>query len=98
MPREPRHNWGAVCPQHTPRPRPELQQLPPALYVGWYVKIGFPIPDSTQKEHMWVRVKGVNPDGTLWGILNNDPVAAKGIKDGDRIDTIAIAEIEEILP
>ena len=78
-----------VCPHHQPKPRPELYaRRPLASFVGKHVKLGFDtIPEPAEfkeefpdrewplKEHMWVKVGHVAPNGTeLYGVVDNDPI------------------------
>jgi len=97
MPRESSDNWGFVCPLHTPQPRPDLAAEPPEVFVDHYVKVAFPVPNSTKSEHMWVHVTAVTEDGLLMGTLNNDPVLATQLHDGMPI-TLARDGIEAVDP
>lgn len=54
---------------------------------------GFSIKVEVQVDHpemddeiIWVSAFTVNPDGTAHGLLDNEPVAIKGKRVGDRID------------
>ena len=96
-PPEPRDNYGYVCDLHTPKPNPWLALIPPERFVGHYVKRAFPVRASTNHEHMWVYVEGVNAAGALVGRLDNDPVLDCGLTCGDRV-VVDVRQIEAVVP
>lgn len=55
----------------------------PAWFVGKYCKLGFPEPDSTRKEYMWVKVNSFTAESKeLEGPLDNDPVRIPDLHSG----------------
>jgi hypothetical protein len=77
-------------------PKPKGFSGDPLTLIGAYVKLSFSDLDG-RVEHMWITVKEVNAESrTISGLLNNDPVLCKELKDGDLIENRRIDEIEQI--
>ena len=53
-----------------------------ALKPGQYVKVGFQ--EGQKTERAWVEVKSID-DRSVHGVVNNDLVLMKTVKDGDEI-------------
>jgi len=86
MPREPRANWGHVHPALDPKPDPRFLLVPPAWFLGRTVKLAFPCVQYPQRrEHCWVYVFAYQPDQSLLGVLDNDPVHNIGAAYGDTV-------------
>jgi uncharacterized protein YegJ (DUF2314 family) len=86
-------NTAFVCPNHAPKPDPELAKRDPASLVGKFVKTAFTNEGWT--EHMWVAVTHVEGT-TLHGTLDNDPIGPLLEKCGDQV-VVQMNEIEEVL-
>lgn len=91
--------FGPVCRDCAPKPLGlTSDQVNPATLIGKFVKVGVEtgIPDSEgpTKEHIWVRVTGVNDQGELVGKIYCDPVAIDYRRDDDV--ALTIDEIEDI--
>jgi uncharacterized protein YegJ (DUF2314 family) len=54
-----------------------------------------PFTENSETEHMWVIVTSYN-DGLFYGILGNEPLDLKNIKEGDPI-TVARSDVEDFL-
>jgi hypothetical protein len=86
MPREPRSHWGFVRRQTPSKPDALYALVPPAWFLGRYVKLGFPCLDCTDTlEHLWVYVVATQPDQSLQGLIDNDPEHRIGAVCGDTV-------------
>lgn len=94
MPESP-NNLRFFCYEHGPKPDPKLAKKPPEQFVGHYVKKAFATEVPGVFEHMWVHVQEV-VDGTLRGILDNEPIRDCGVSYGDTV-TVVLEEIEDAL-
>jgi uncharacterized protein YegJ (DUF2314 family) len=63
-----------------------LALVPPTWFLGRCVKLAFPCLEHPQRlEHIWVYIYGYQPDQSLLGILDNDPVHNVGAQCGDQV-------------
>jgi hypothetical protein len=64
------------------------------------VKVPFegthPLAGTKAREHMWVKIDGIDPDGKLVGILTNTPLLDMDLCDGDRV-LVTQTEIEAVM-
>ena len=72
-------------PNHAPRPDPRFRWVPPQWFVDRHVKLAFRCLDTGAVEPCWVSVYGYDPDQTMLGLLDNDPVHNVGIVCGDPV-------------
>jgi hypothetical protein len=87
MSQEPDTNIGHICANCRPKPNPEFAQLPPTAFLGKHCQIAFPQPEMTSKmyELMWVRVESAHDEFCV-GTLDNDPIRALYIKNGEEVE------------
>ena len=88
-----------VCPQHAAKPLGLTRdRVNPAHLVGAHVKVGVVVPDdgdgNPSKEHIWIKVTGVNDAGELVGVIDNEPICIP-YSLGERV-AIKLEEIEDI--
>ena len=92
--------WHYVCPNHAPRGGKFLGK-DPTEFVGLHVKLDFLGKSPSGKmchEHMWVRIDSMADDGTLTGMLDNDPTYDHGdLECGSEISGIQVLAIEDVL-
>lgn len=69
--------------------------IPVKHFIGKYVKITFSEQDGPRKEHMWVKVTHCEGD-VLHGVLNNDPIFCKHLKNDDPVSLTRDQVIEMI--
>src|SRR5688572_27516950 len=66
---------------------------------GEYVKVGFVTEDPEKKEHMWVEVTKVSPDGrTVIGTLANEPIVITHMNFGDEVSLLREQIEDHLLP
>ncbi len=60
----------------------------PKWFVGKFCKLGFPVPNSTHREYMWVEAQAIEKD-KLQGPLKNTPLKIPALFHGDLIEFAA---------
>jgi hypothetical protein len=95
------HDEGAanilfLCPDCAPTADVTYATMDPASFVGRYVKRAFAAhrQGKPTKEHMWVHVQRVRPDGILEGRLANHPLYAH-LRFRQKV-TVTVAQIEDV--
>ena len=88
-----------ICKECSDKRREEFQgkikDLPLSDFIGNHVKKAFH--GGERIEHMWVKISGVNEEnGTLIGILDNDPIYAPGLCRSDEV-IVRREEIEQAM-
>ena len=91
--KEPASNIRAVHWKNAPKPDPQLAERDPKEYLGAWIKKTFFGPDGA-REHMWVHVDGITPEGHLTGLLDNTPMFTP-FNCGDRVEC-PLAVIEAV--
>lgn len=83
--KEPLSNIGIASNESFDKRKANWQKLNKAVVInkGDYVQLAFK--EGEAREHMWVKVESVTKQGKFRGVLDNDPVLIKNIKDGDKV-------------
>lgn len=87
-------NIVALCPEHAPKAG-KYAGHDPFEFLHCFVKKAFTAKNG-RIEHMWVKVRTVNPKGQLVGRLDNEPVNDCGVNYDDVVH-LEVAEIEEVI-
>jgi uncharacterized protein YegJ (DUF2314 family) len=82
-----------TCAKHSAKPQAKYLTWDPSRFIGNYVKMCFQEPGTGKKEHLWIQITSIKDKGTLFGIVNNDPVLKLEVKDGDPVE-VSIDKIE----
>ena len=91
---EPTSNMRFVHRSCAPRADPQLARRDPKAYLDAWVKKTFVGLDGV-REHMWIHVDGMTPEGHLTGLLANVPMVTP-LSYGDRVEC-PMAAIEALL-
>lgn len=95
--KEPKWNIGNICKIHSTTRLKVWQKnnRKTVIKATDVVKVGFPTDDGAV-EWMWVLVTLVSSSGMMHGILDNDPVKIKSLKNGDKV-TIQRGDICDLI-